>query len=999
LERLFTGTIHSFCSRMLRERPIEARVAPDFGEIEDDEDTALRTQAWTDFLAGLHAAGDPRLAALRDVGLEAADLERGLEWVCTYPEVDFPAPAVPLPDAGGAMRALRKTLEDIRPLLPSPLKPDTTCPIQKKVRALARELKVADPERVADVARLVTLCGKELKAVQYQWPGGKPKALEAQEIYNTFVAGVAVPFVAAWRAHVYRVAMQVLLPARRAVEEARIAAGGLNYQDQLLRAAELLRDNPEVRGFFQDRFHCLFVDEFQDTDPIQAEVILLLAAEDPGERDWAKVRPRPGALFVVGDPKQSIYRFRRADIEIYNQVREIMEARGGEVKELTKNFRSVSRICDWANDAFRGVFPAGATRQRPAFALLAADRAAGTPELCGVRTLTVPETAGGGVAVARTEAAAIARFVRRAVDGRRIIEGGSSDEKGPRPARYGDFMILTRRKKNVAAYAAALEELGIPCEVGGGGAFVDAGPVAALRGLLQALADPEDAVPLVGVLRGPLFGLSDDELYRHKMAGQPLRIPVRRDDAKGEAVGEGQAAEALATLGAWYAWTRTMPLGAAVERILDAAGLLAWAAAGEAGQTAAGNLLKAVDRVRAVSEEGGGLAQAAEGLAGDLESKDIEAQPLEPGRRDVVRVMNLHKAKGLEAPVVFLADPLTGQKPRVDIRVMRGQGRPEGFFCLARSWGDHGRDVLGVPTGWDAHEAAELEYVKAEEERLRYVAATRARDLLVIGRYGGKAHGSQTPPWTSFDPFLGNTAELEIPVEVSSPAARPVDLGPRARAAAAEARAARLTGAARPSFAVEAVTAVAHKEGVGHPAVTAARASEGADHGAAWGRLIHGLLEAAMRSGDGLGEAALHRLATFLAAEEPSLRAHVADAVQTVRRVMESEVWRRARAAPERHVEVPFAVQVPTGELRGAAPDAPPVTVLQGVVDLAYRVDRGWELVDYKTDVIEGDLAPWVEHYTPQVRLYARHWAAITGEPVTRAGLFFTRPNRLVWLP
>jgi len=69
------------------------------------------------------------------------------------------------------------------------------------------------------------------------------------------------------------------------------------------------------------------------------------------------------------------------------------------------------------------------------------------------------------------------------------------------------------------------------------------------------------------------------------------------------------------------------------------------------------------------------------------------------------------------------------------------------------------------------------------------------------------------------------------------------------------------------------------------------------------------------------------------------------------------------------------------------------------VVDLAYRVDGGWELVDYKTDVVEGDLAPWVEHYAPQVRLYARHWAAITGEPVLRSGLFFTRPNHLVWLP
>ncbi len=1002
LERLFTGTIHAFCSRMLRERPIEAHVAPDFTEIEGEEDAALRQQTWNDFLARLHAENDPRLVALQDVGLAAADLEPALETVCLYPEVEFPAVAETVPDAGEAMRALKKLLEDLHPLLPKPLDPETTCPIQKTVRALRRELRVAEVGRPAEVAGLLVRCEKDRKATQKWWPGGKPKALEAEAIYNRFAANVAARFTEAWRVHVYHVAMQVLLPARKAVEEARIAAGGLNYQDQLLRAAELQRDNPEVRRFFQDRFRCLFVDEFQDTDPIQAEVILLLTADDPGERDWAKVRPRPGALFVVGDPKQSIYRFRRADIDVYNQVREIVASRGGRVEVLTKNYRSVGRICDWANDAFRGVFPGAPTPQRPCFAPLAAHRAAGAPDLCGVRTLTVPTTDGGSQEVARIEAAGIARFIRHAVDSRRTIEGGSQDVPGPRPARFGDFMILTRRKKNVAVYAAALEELGIPCEVGGGGAFVDAGPVASLRGLLQALADPEDAVALVGVLRGPLFGLSDDELYRHRAAGRRLRIPPRGSDVEGQGVdGDARVAVALASLAEWYEWTRTMPLGAAVEKILDGSGLLAWAAAGEAGQTAAGNLLKAVDRVRAVGEEGGGLAQAAESLAGDLESKDIEAQPLEPGRRDVVRVMNLHKAKGLEAPVVFLADPLTGQKARADIHVVRGRGRPEAFFCLARYWGDHGRDLLGVPQGWngpEGHEAKELEYVLAEEERLRYVAATRARDLLVVGRYAGKAHSQQTPPWSSFDAFLGGVGELEVPPVIPVPAERDVELGPDAQAAAAKALAGRLAAAVRPSYAVEAVTAIAHREAGGRPAGGAAQFSEEADRGAAWGTLIHGMLEAAMRSGDGLDEAGLLRLAAFLAADGPGLRAHVADAVRTVRRVMESEVWQRARAAPERHVEVPFAVQVPTAELRGAAPHAPAVTVLQGVVDLAYRVDGGWELVEYKTDVVDGDLAPWVDHYAPQVRLYARHWAAIAREPVLRSGLFFIRPNRLIWL-
>lgn len=1007
LERLFTGTIHAFCGRMLRERPIEAGVAPDFGEIEDDEDAVLRRQAWNDFLAGLHAANDERLAALSDTGLTAAVLEEALERVCFYPEVDFPAPVVALPNCGEAMTALQRLLQDLDPYLPKPLPLGTTCPIQQRVRALRRELQVADPRRPAEVARLLARCGKEQKATQKWWPGGKPKALEAEAIFNAFATGVASPFLAAWRAHLYHVAMQVLMPARKAIEKARIAAGGLNYQDQLLRAAALLRDNAEVRAFFQDRFRCLFVDEFQDTDPIQAEVILLLAAAAGEERDWTRVRPRPGALFVVGDPKQSIYRFRRVDIDIYNQVREIISTRGGRVETLTTNFRSVGRVCDWADGAFRGVFPELATSRQPAFTPLVPTRAEGAPDLCGVRVLTVPNTV-DRKEVHRAEAMAITRFIRHAVDSGRPIEGGSQDAPGPRPARFGDFLILTRRKKNVAAYAAALEALGIPCEVGGGGAFADAGPVAALRSLLQALADPEDAVTLVGLLRGPLFGLSDDELYRHRAAGFWLRLPMRRgggqaEDAEGTEApppvsGEPRVREVLASLGEWYVWTREMPLGAAVERILDTSGLLAWAAAGDAGQTAAGNLLKAVDRVRAVRQEGGGLAQAAESLRVDLESEALEAQPLEPGRRDVVRVMNLHKAKGLEAPVVFLADSLTGVRPRVDIRILRGEGRPQGYFCLTRSWGEHGRDVLGVPQEWDVHEAEEVQYVQAEEDRLRYVGATRARDLLVIGRYAGKAHSSQTPPWASFDPLLAGIAELEIPGEATSPGERQVDLGPRARAAAAEARAARLAAAARPSFMVGTITSLARREVGTHPAVAPVPASQGEDHGAAWGRLIHAMLEAAMRDPDRFDEAGLARLAVFLTADEPALRAHVADAVQTVQSVMRSEIWQRARHAAIRHVEVSFAIQVPTAELGPPVADAPPLTVLHGTIDLAYRVEAGWELVDYKTDVVEGDLTAWIEHYAPQVRLYARHWAAITGETVIRAGLFFARPGRLVWV-
>ena len=105
-----------------------------------------------------------------------------------------------------------------------------------------------------------------------------------------------------------------LWPLVAEYERAKARAGCLDFVDLLLRARDLIRDDADVRRERQERWSHLFVDEFQDTDPLQAELLLLLAADDPAERDWRRVRPVPGKLFLVGDPKQSIYRFRRADV-------------------------------------------------------------------------------------------------------------------------------------------------------------------------------------------------------------------------------------------------------------------------------------------------------------------------------------------------------------------------------------------------------------------------------------------------------------------------------------------------------------------------------------------------------------------------------------------------------------------------------------------------------------------------------------------------------------
>jgi ATP-dependent helicase/nuclease subunit A len=636
---------------------------------------------------------------------------------------------------------------------------------------------------------------------------------------------------------------------------------------------------------------------------------------------------------------------------------------------LTSNFRSVPALCAWANDVFVDRFPADPTPQAPGFAPLDAVRTAAPPAGPAVARLTTPADV-EVKAVPLHEAAAIARYVHGEVAaGRRS---------------YGDFLILTRRKRMLRCYAEALEALRIPIEVSGAGAFAESAEVRALSLLLLALTDPQDAVSLVGVLRGPLFGLSDAELFQHRQAGGGFLVtaPDVAPDAPG---GAGPVGEALRALRRMYDWTRRLPAPAAVERILETTGLLATTTAGSPGGAETGDLLHAVDRIRQVTEAGGTLADAAEALIEDLSSAEVESVPLEPGRGDVVRVMNLHKAKGLEAPVVFLADPVRGWIDTIDVRIVRDGLNAQGYFALSRPKGEFGRTCLGRPAGWPEHQAQERAYVEAEQRRLLYVAATRARDLLVVSR-PAKA-GGRPRPWQMLEPYLAKAPALAAPPIAVPPAAPRPDLSAGARAEAEAARAARRETLGASTWQVESVTGTAHRAGpYGHP-LQEGRTRE-PDTGMAWGSLIHFLLEHAMR-GPRRDRAHLERLAGWFAFDKPELRRVIPEALDTVAAVMTAEFWRQALAAEERAVEVPFAVRV---EEAGGPP-----RLLYGVIDLAFRTPDGWTLIDYKTDQLAPGIDVLAARYAPQVRAYAEHWRAQLETP-TRAALHFIRNAETRWL-
>jgi ATP-dependent helicase/nuclease subunit A len=532
----------------------------------------------------------------------------------------------------------------------------------------------------------------------------------------------------------------------------------------------------------------------------------------------------------------------------------------------------------------------------------------------------------------------------------------------------------------MTAYARALEQRGIPCEIAGGGAFGDSRELGELLTLLQAVADPDDPVPLVAALRGPLFGIDDGALYRFAKAGG--RFSFRAEPPEGA---DPRIRRAFEKLREGEELARRLPPGAAIARFSGGLGWTALAASRELGDSRAGNLLKAFAAARKFSGEGLDFAAVVSELGRLREEALIEQMSVEPGRADAVRLMTVHGAKGLEAQVVFLAEPASESDRGRDHWIDRSVDPPVGHFQIARRskrQGDFGGEEIARPPGWDEMAAAEKRFEDAEKVRMLYVAATRAERMLVVS-VKQQADGRIRGIWSPLDPALRE----DLPERAVADAPPPgVAADPRADLSRfRERREARQSGSGTPTYATATVTALAHGAG-------AAPAREDTGRGMEWGRILHGLLEALMRD-DSLD---LRAYAANLFAEEGRAAGDLEDAVALAEAVRASSLWRRALDARSRLVEVPFALTVPSAEL--GVPDRPAETLLTGAIDLAFEEEDGWKLIDYKSDHVAGNLSALTEWYAPQIRHYRRYWQRLTGRP-TRAGLFFIETGEESWLP
>ncbi len=474
----------------------------------------------------------------------------------------------------------------------------------------------------------------------------------------------------------------------RQVEERR-SGGKLAFHDLLVLARDLLRD-PDVRSSLHGKYKVLLIDEFQDTDPIQVEMALLIASGDAvsGGAVAGGDSPVPdlavsdlavsdlavsdltgweastfeGRLFCVGDPKQSIYRFRRADIAMYLRMAELL----GDRRRLTlsKNWRSAEEILDWVNHVFSrlmsewGIFPSPTPEWnlvQPPYVALEAGRVA-PPSDGGVSRVNLLDRSLPGEEVSAAdlrdaEFADVAAFAKRAVAEQWPVS--RRDAGGARPARYEDICVLIPKRHVLPHLTWAFDCAGVPFRLESSALVYGTQEVSALMSVLRAVNDPSDHFAVVTALRSPAFGFGDDELYEYRCS---CRGAYRAWDYLSRQP-EGPISDALGWMAELHSQIMWLSPGEILDRVIRDRRMLELSFFGGRYRDALRRLRFVADQARAYSDAtGGSLRSYLYWVDAQMSEGRRTPEAIVPETDDdAVRVMTVHAAKGLEFPIAVVA--------------------------------------------------------------------------------------------------------------------------------------------------------------------------------------------------------------------------------------------------------------------------------------------------------------------------------------------------------
>jgi len=1115
LEEAQVSTIHGFCADLLRERPVEARIDPLFTVLTEAQAARMYDEGFHQWLE--RQLADPSEGVKRSLrrptfgGFDGDDgpvdrLRRAGWDLIQWRDFDGDWQRPPF-ERSSRLDGLIRLLNDFTGLLEPPGDGrDNLYSDCWAARKLADEIRRTESVAARDYDRLEAGLielrrnrnfrdARKGSGKSYRSGVLREDVWRACEKLQSALAG----FEADANADLAAALRAELRGCVLAYETAKAKTGALDFLDLLLKTRDLIRDNSGVRGSFQQRFKRIFVDEFQDTDPLQAEILLLLAADDPTATNWRQTRPVPGKLFLVGDPKQSIYRFRRADVGIYRGVYEMLQSAGARRVTLRTSFRARPNIQRAINAAFEPVMKGDPETLQASYVPLEPFRT--DPEQQpSVVVLPVPEPYGyrrlSNVAIEKSLPDAVGAFVDWLVNdsGWKVAErpAANSDrdkipldpplskgedarldselfrtaggiplfeKEGPGeiytprsllaptaalgfrpgetehlvPIQARHICLLFRRfisyqEDMTRPYVDALEARGIPHLLVGGRSFHNRAEIETLRAALAAIEWPEDELSVFATLRGSLFAIGDEELleYRHRIGRfHPFRIPNEFPTNLSPIVG------ALQLLRALHRSRNRAPVATTIAALLESTRAHVGFALEHGGEQVLANVAHVAELARRYEAEGGiSFRGFIDALREQAESGEAGEAPILEEGSDGVRLMTVHKAKGLEFPIVILADMTAKLRASVASRTIDSARR----VCAIRLGGCAPADLI-------KHEDEELRRDEAEGTRVAYVAATRARDLLVVPgvgdeeregwiqplntavyppkearrqqiqapgcvefkskdsvliRPGGSAIGTNTvcpglhvrraTGSADFSVVWWDPRALKLGAEAPLGIRRPelivkdvapdiVESGLAAYKSWRERRKQAIAAGSQSAVVVRTVTQSAKTAGEAEPGsklpsveiVELPRAAT-RPSGRRFGALVHAVLASVPLDGD---LSAIQSLATIHGRILGAPQEEIDSASETVQTALAHSIFDVARKAAQRgrcRREVPIAWRDANGLL------------IEGVVDLAFEQTEGWTVIDFKTDeeFRGNELA-----YRRQVGMYAAAIHAANGAEVS----------------
>ena len=749
IDEITCSTIHGFCQRLIKPYPVEADIDPGASVMDRNQADLAFTEIVEPWLREQLSGGDGGIIAemvLQNPGETVGLIHKIVANLRKRRTVSAPnvTPLAP------HLRAFRDAAEAFANFIrAAPAVEEETAMFADRLADMAQALDDASvAETPAGLVRLLVsqphrdLCTKSGTFLAFRKKGKWVEAAKREglakadgERLNMAAEGHYAACREGWQAMLQIVASRVLSdliaqvqPVLLRFREHKRSAALLDFDDLIFAARDLLRDHDDVRRALTARFPHVLVDEFQDTDPLQTEIFWRLCGEPPVEgatEDWTAFRIRPGALFLVGDPKQAIYRFRGADVSAYVRARSAFLAQNVEsVLSITTNFRSCAPILSYVNGRFEALLSSDG---QPGFTALDPFHADRGEALC-VAALDVAVADENGKASAEqqrdAEAEAVAEMCARLIGSEMIFDRRSGSSRVCRP---GDIALLAPTGSDLWRYEEALERRGIPVATQAGKGLFRRQEIQDLIALTRVLADRRDTLALGALLRGPLVGLTEEELLDiiwalPRSEDYPDTLPRLDLGVDASGIAHPLARLTIEKLQSLYRRTNsTTPqnlLSQAVD-VMRVRPILLERHRGQAERALANvDLYLSLTAAFAVR----GLRAFAETMtaAWTDEARAVEGRP--DAQEEAVVLYTMHAAKGLEWPIVVPINTMTGIMSPESAVTDRDT---DTFYC----------PVFGVkPTGYDEARDAEKAELDREHIRLWYVAATRARELLVLPR-------------------------------------------------------------------------------------------------------------------------------------------------------------------------------------------------------------------------------------------------------------------------